>query len=98
MYVTPYNWWGAWDEVGQTEFSELSAHQVIGFSIMVNDTDGRERGMGPFWLPVDIYAERIDDLDLLNGKANGFLDGVLLRAQDTAVESVTWGRIKASLR
>ncbi len=98
MYVTPYNWWGAWDEVDQTEFSELSAHQVIGFSIIVNDTDGRERGMGPFWLPVDIYAERIDDLDLLNGKANGFLDGVLLRAQDTAVESVTWGRIKASLR
>ena len=98
MYVTPYDWWGAWDDVDQTEFSELSAHQVIGFSIMVNDTDGRERGTGPFWLPVDIYAERIDDLDLLNGKADGFLDGVLLPAQDTAVESVTWGRIKASLR
>ncbi len=98
MYVTPYDWWGAWDDVDQTEFSELSAHQVIGFAIMINDIDERKRGMGPFWLPVDIFAERIDDGDLLNNMADGFLDGVLLPAQETtAVESVSWGRIKASL-
>ena len=98
MYVTPYDWWGAWDDVAQTEFSELSAHQVIGFAIMINDIDEGTGGMGPFWLPVDIFAERIDDADLLNNMANGFLDGVLLPAQETAVESVTWGRIKASLQ
>ena len=30
--------------------------------------------------------------------ADIFLDGLLVPAQDTAVESDTWGRIKASLQ
>ena len=36
--------------------------------------------------------------DMYNFRADNFLDGLLLPAGGTAVESVSWGRIKASLR
>ena len=48
------------------------------------------------------HAEIFDDGNWLyisyNNKADDFIDGLLLPAQDTSVESITWGRIKASLQ
>ena len=99
MYVTPYDGWGALDDPDQVEFSELSAHQIIGFVIMVFDSDGDCHGCtGPFHQPAEIF----DDGNWLYissyNKADDFIDGLLLPAQDTSVESITWGRIKASLQ
>ena len=106
LYITPYDRWGAWDEIEETEFSDLAAGQVVGFAIMVNDRDRDERvtagcpGHPKPWSPViPMYGTEIGHR---NGfAADFFLDGILLPAdtepEGTAVESVSWGRIKASL-
>ena len=99
MYVTPYDWWGALDDLDQVRFSELSAHQIIGFAIMVLDSDGDCPGCtGPYHEPAEIF----DDGNWLYvsnyNKADEFIDGILLPTQGTSVESITWGRIKASLQ
>ena len=95
MYVTPQDGWG--DSIDETPFSELSANQIVGFALVINDWDASVEISAPVsWRP-----EAIDDEDafipLSRSMADIFLDGLLLSAQDTAVESVTWGRIKASL-
>ena len=102
LYVTPYDRWGAWDEIEETEFSDLAAGQVIGFAIMVNDLD--ERGFVVPWVPEamkpsdPVYGT---ETDIEKVRADFFLDGILLPAdtgaEGTAVESVSWGRIKAAL-
>ena len=96
MYVTPQDGWG--DSIDETPFSELSAHQIVGFALVINDWDPSFESSAPVtWKP-----EAIDDEDafipLSRSMADIFVDGLLLPAQETAVESVTWGRIKASLR
>ena len=98
MYVTPYDWWDAWDDLDQTGFSELSAHQIIGFSVEVIEQDCNPDcdGSGYSWYPAEIH-DYGSWIDLLRVVADIFVDGLLFPAQDTAVESVTWGRIKASL-
>ena len=97
LYVTPYDWWDAWDDMEQTGFSELSAHQVIGFATEVIEKDFiEERSSGFSWYPLDIHGQG-SWIDLLRNNASVYVDGLLLPAQETAVESVTWGRIKASL-
>ena len=99
MYVTPYDWWGALDDLEQIGFSELSAHQIIGFSILIADNDGDcPDCLGPFWMPAGILEEGNWVNVFRNNKADDFIDGLLLPAQDTSVESTTWGRIKASLQ
>ncbi len=94
MYVTPQDGWG--DNIDETPFSELSAHQIVGFAPVIYDFD--PSGLG---FPIPWNPEAIDDEEafmcLFHSMADIFLDGLLLPAQDTAVESVTWGRIKASL-
>lgn len=109
MYVTPYDWWGAWDDIDQTGFSELSANQIVGFVIVIVDQDrDPDFDASPdlcddcnakHWYPADI------ELDLPETWGRGwvvaadlFVDGLLLPARSTAVESITWGRIKASLQ
>ena len=104
LYVTPYDRWGAWDEIEETEFSDLAAGQVIGFAIMVTDRDDEEIDMGWPWIPEamkpsdPVYGTEVD---IGKVRADFFLDGILLPAdtgpEGTAVESVSWGRIKASL-
>ena len=98
LYVTPQDAWG--DNIEDTPFSELSAHQIIGFAPIIYDVDPSDKVLGSASIPW--HPEGIDDEAALNyldlGEADIFLDGVLLPAQDTAVESVTWGRIKASLK
>ncbi len=95
MYVTPQDGWG--DSIAEILFSELSANQIIGFAPVINDSDPSfDPDTSIPWNP-----EGIDDeeafLLLPHSMADLFLDGLLLPAQATAVESVTWGRIKASL-
>ncbi len=100
MYVTPYDWWDAWDDVEKTGFSELSAHQVIGFSTEIIEKDYDPDCLdcsGYSWYPTEIH-DYGSSRDFHRVAADFFLDGLLLPAQDTAVESVTWGRIKASLK
>ena len=99
MYVTPYDWWDAWDDVEKTGFSELSSHQIIGFSTEIIEKDYDPDCLdcsGYSWYPTEIH-DHGSWIDLHRVVANVFVDGLLLPAQDTAVESVTWGRIKASL-
>ena len=95
MYVTPQDGWG--DSMDETPFSELSAHQIVGFAPVIYDCDPSVRSAAIPWNP-----EAIDDEDaflrLYQTMADIFLDGLLVPAQDTTVESDTWGRIKASLQ
>ena len=102
MYVTPYDWWGAWDDMDQTGFSELSANQIVGFAIKIIDQDRNHNDCEPCsaasWIPADMDVDGLADLDGRMQIADIFLDGLLLPAQGTAVESTTWGRIKASLQ
>ena len=94
MYVTPQDAWG--DSVEDTPFSELSAHQIIGFAPIIHDFDPSIPNS-----PIPWHPEAVDDDGALHylerGEADIFIDGLLVPAQETAVESVTWGRIKASL-
>ena len=94
MYVTPQNAWG--DNIEDTLFSELTAHQVVGFAPIIHEFDPSVRNH-----PIPWHPEAVDDegaLDYLDrGEADLFIDGLLVPAQGTAVESDTWGRLKASL-
>ena len=94
MYVTPEDAWG--DNIEDTTFSELSAHKVIGFAPIIHDFDPSFADS-----PIPWHPEAVDDDGALHyldrGEADIFIDGLLVPAQGTAVESDTWGRIKASL-
>ena len=104
MYVTPYDWWGAWDDIDQTGFSELSANQTVGFVIVIVDQD-RDLDFddcsvcqGKYWYPAEIELDLPESWGKGLVAADLFVDGLLLPARSTAVESITWGRIKASLQ
>ena len=100
MYVTPYDWWGALDDLEQIGFSELSAYQIIGFSALIHESEGRCAGCRIFYVPEEIGDDhRSNWLYIYDfNRADVFIDGLLLPAQDTSVGSITWGRIKASLQ
>ena len=94
LYVTPFDSWEGWDYPGQMEVSQLAAGKVIGFGIIVYDHDPGEQ---EWWTPGRMQWQRAWRRD-----ADGLLDGLLLRPDlpgpgDSAVESVSWGRIKAAL-
>ncbi len=99
LYVTPFDHWGGgWDSAGDHLVSDLAAWKVIGFAIIVHDRDqpGRWRG----WAPEAM--QRLDGIaigELWDRRGDSFLDGLLLPPEpgDSAVESVSWGRIKAAL-
>ncbi len=105
LYVTPFDHWGGGrDSAGKNEVSDLEAGKVIGFGITVVDGDdnNEEEGGRLYWIP-----EAMSDgtweatLAVFRIQADVFLDGLLLSAdaepEGTAVESVSWGRIKAAL-
>ena len=91
---------------GHTQMYNVIAQTVSG-PTMAAGSIIREReprhNLPPYWgySPTPWHPEAIDDDDahlrLHDYMADLFLDGLLLPAQETAVESVTWGRIKASL-
>ena len=80
--------------------SDLTAGQIIGFAIGVHDFDS------PGWvilIPEAMQAQPDSDgFDIMSLFADRFLDGLLLPGEtggsaDSAVGSVSWGRIKAAL-
>ena len=96
LYVTPFDSWEGWDYPGQMEVSELAAGKVIGFGIIVYDWDDSS-DEPEWWTPGVMAWERAWQRD-----ADGLLDGLLLGPDlqvpgDSAVESVSWARIKAAL-
>ena len=105
LYVTPFDHGGEpWDSPEGSVVSDLVAGQFIGFSIGVQDFD--RGGEGNFdrtgWVlePIDSQFGAFDDIQ--DYAADTFLDGLLLpeggaEPGDSAAESVSWGRIKASL-
>ena len=95
FYVTPQDGWE--ENKAATPFSELFPNHIIGFAPIINDFDPSINQT----TAIPWHPESVDDEGALyflsRGEADIFLDGVLLPAQDTAVEAITWGRIKASL-
>ena len=96
LFVTPFDRW-AYDDIEGSVASDLNAGQVIGFGIMVTD----EEDDPGIWLEASGAFDHLEAMYFL--KADGGLDGLLLplggaeSGGDSAVESVSWGRIKASL-
>ena len=98
LYVTPFDRW-AYDDIEWSIVSDLISGHIIGFGITVNEFDPPDIGWGVPWVeatqPVDHYW------DMFSLKADGYLDGLLLpppgETVGSAVESVSWGRIKAAL-
>ena len=102
LYVTPFDDWEGWDSPGEIEVSKLSAGRVIGFAMIVYDYDYFEtfsRDSDPWarWTAGSDYRQ------VWRLRGDRFLDGLLLGPDpsappdDSAVESVSWARIKASL-
>ena len=105
LYITPFDHRG--EELTSPEGSvpsDLSADRFIGFAIGVFDHDGRDPHEELWRFVPEALAEGVAGSDhggfwdMYDLCADYFLDGLLLPAGGTAVESVTWGRIKASLR
>ena len=98
LYVTPFDHLEEDNPEGSV-VSDLTAGKVIGFAIMISDWDQED------WkrrTPEAMQSETNDTrIDITRRRADYFLDGILLPAdtepEGTAVESVSWGRIKASL-
>lgn len=104
LYVTPFDRWEGVHSSGGIQASDLTAGQVVGFSIAVVDHDEPVDDIWEVWVPEAMEPVKetvfIDMRDLL---ADTFLDGILRPGAatepegDTAVGAVSWGRIKASL-
>ena len=102
LYLTPYDSWQGYDSGPEgAVVTDLTAGEFIGFAIIVSEEDG-EDGWYPL-TPEAVQTEEPWENLLFLYRADLYLDGLLLSAnpadpQDgSAVESVTWGRIKASL-
>ena len=95
MYVTPFDRL-VLDSMDETVISELGPGKVIGLKIFVTDLDDPQRQHGYDGL----YSIPTIDPES-NPGPDFFGDGLLVPvggAAGSAVESVTWGRIKASLQ
>ena len=104
LYITPFDLWGGtWDNPEDKVVSDLTAGQVIGLAMMVYDNDEPVESSeeGVFWVFEGMQSDGLPALfDIMNHRGDRFIDGLLLRAEpgeDSAVESVSWGRIKAAL-
>ncbi len=107
LYVTPFDRWGeTWQSPEGSVVSRFAADQVIGFAIAVLDHDppafDPQEWSAEVQQPDDTYTWFTTFFNISFNRADTFLDGLLLPADpagpgDSAVESVSWGRIKASL-
>ena len=107
LYVTPFDRWGeTWESPEGSVVSHFAADQVIGFAILVLDHDPPAFDSQNWSVEVpqsdDAYTAFTTYHNIRRSRADTFLDGLLLPAGsaepgDSAVESVSWGRIKASL-
>ena len=95
FYLTPFDLY-VYSGPEESAVSVLSAGKVIGFSCLVSDADGGvlfTENFKRYLLPamgLDAHLEN-------EVNADSFADGVLIGAEGTVVEDLTWGRIKASL-
>ena len=100
LYVTPFDRL-VYDDIEGSAASDLTAGKVIGFAIVVHDNDEPEDG--GIWVPeAMVPGSPPAYIRIVQVKADDFLDGLLLSANpagpgDSAVGSVSWGRIKVSL-
>ena len=106
LYVTPFDHRESLTSPEGSVVSDLSAGQIIGFVIGVYDSDAGDPNEQLAVLSPEAHATGSDSEileDVIDSVADNFLDGLLLPAnaagpvEDSAVESVSWGRIKASL-
>ncbi len=105
LYVTPFDRWGeTWQSPEGSVVSDFAAGQVIGFAMVVLDHDppafDAQRWSVEVQQPDETSTTFFNNISF--NRADTFLDGLLLPAGstdpgDSAVESVSWGRIKASL-
>ena len=103
LYVTPFDHIEDLTSSEGSVASDLSAGQIIGFGIGVYDADkgGDNSELAPEVHVMDSDRDVFWDIESM--AADYFIDGLLLPegktepVEDTAVESVSWGRIKASL-
>ena len=101
FYVTPFDRL-VWQDPEQSVPSDLTAGETIGFALGMVDVDTEEGEFGPppesahylFGPDASFDDELFFDSD---NWAHGILLGADHRTGDTAVERVTWGRIKAGL-
>ncbi len=100
FYITPFDRL-IWDAPEQSLVTDLSPGRTMGFSMSMTDKD-EDPGRGQF-LPDRSHALNGPDAswENLSWTSDLWADGILLgaggRIDGTAVESITWGRIKASL-
>ena len=108
FYITPFDRFGRTDGSPASEgsvVSDLSSGQITGFAILVQDVDLIRGDLDvDQWVPESMPGPMRNEWISGHGsdqtaRGDFLLDGLLLPAQpeDTAVESVSWGRIKASL-
>ena len=105
FFVTPFDRY-LWDPE-QCAVSDLFADKTIGFAISLSDYDEFPEDLGPPEVSLDLFGPDASALSLEDYFSKLFFEsdlwarGILLgadgRTDDAAVESVTWGRIKASL-
>ena len=105
LYVTPLDSWAGQHSPDEIVVSDWAAGQVVGFAVGVADREkSGEHGviwtpeaMGPS-VPTEVTADNLPSLDMAFLRADGYIDGILLSDPGgSAVESVSWGRIKAAL-
>ena len=104
LYVTPFDHREGLTSPEGSVASDLSAGQTIGFAIGVYDADlGNIEYVKTFAPEAHVDLDREVFEDISRFASDYFLDGLLLPAnpagpgENGAVESVSWGRIKASL-
>ena len=102
LYVTPFDRWGeTWESPEGSVVSHFAEGQVIGLTMVVFDHDPPGVESNNWALRVQLADETYTTRrNIFFHRAYTFLDGLLLSADadpGTAVESVSWGRIKAFL-
>ena len=83
-----------WNDPSASVVSDLYPGKAVRFRLGLTDAEGT-------FIVSSYDKTSIYVLRSLSGLANGVLlgaDGALPEVEDTAVESITWGRIKASFR
>ena len=89
FYVTPFDHF-VWNNSEESLISELYPGKIIGFTMSIHDQDSEE----------DIGAYLLGETGA-QSSGDAYVDGILLGPggeipDDSAVESITWGRIKAT--
>ncbi len=100
-------WGPPLDAPEQSAVSDLSSGKTIGFAISLSDYDEYHEDLGPAEGYLDLFGPDASALSLEDYFPKLFFEsdlwarGILLgadgRTDDTAIESLTWAHIKASL-